>query len=263
MVIKFTGSNNSFSFTSSRPIYFAMVGGGASGGGGNNNGNASPGGGSGGGVYYNKDRPIQTNANTTYNVTVGAGGVGVLKNTGMGTAGGTSSIIGGELNISVPGGNPGIGFNGTDDNKDGFGYSGGLSVEAGSGGGNAAVKLPSGAGGRGNQSTPTAPPAGIGPRLNLSEIGVNMIVSSGGAGGNGGSFNAPGNPGNSSGNLPEPYQQRINNAYPTNASATDYGCGGGGAAADVRNFGSQGINPLSGAGAPGCVWIWFNSDGIA
>jgi hypothetical protein len=242
-VHRWTGSGTA-TFSSSKTAYFFIVGGGASGGGSCNSGNSSPGGGSGGGVYYNRTNPVAFTGGTAYTITVGGGGSPAAR-TINGSAGGTTSIVGTGVSISVAGGN-----GGTAPTGDGSGAAGGGAVSSGSGGGTGAVIATSGAGGNGARGAGGGV-GGTGPNPNITEIGFTSIVSSGGGGGVGGPYNAPGSPGTASGG-----GSGTSVIDSNGVAATWYGCGGGGALGDGRDgFGRPGYT--SGAGAPGVVYIWF------
>jgi hypothetical protein len=249
-VYQFSG-NGTISINNAKSVFFAIIGGGASGGAPNYNGNASAGGGSGGGVYYNSTNGTAFSAGATYTVTVGQGGTGVTNSTSTwgpyGNAGGTTSIFGTGVGISVAGGNGGGSTTGPNQNS--YGFAGGGPVTSGSGGGTGAVQLTSGTGGNGSQGTLTY--AGVGPSLVIAAAGINATyVSSGGGGGRGGGFNTPGYPGaqSSTGATQYTSSQLINGV-----AATWYGCGGGGGIGDGRASAGK----YSGAGAPGRVWLWF------
>jgi hypothetical protein len=228
-------SGGTFVVNTATKIYFLLIGGGGSGGGSCTSGNSSPGGGSGGGIYYNNTTGITLQAGT-YTVTVGAGGAGVSAGQN-GNNGGTTSIVGTGVNISVAGG-----LGGSAPSGNGTNYPGGASVTSGSGGGTGSVSIASGAGSAGTRGTGVQSPGGRGPFIcesttsapqtgfykvfgktyktyyyydfipdgygtgggtavnrinNQSEFYRPSNVSSGGGGGVGGGYNAPGYPGDS------------------------------------------------------------------
>jgi hypothetical protein len=191
---------------------------------------SAAGGGGAGGLIYNSSYPIT--AGTSYNVTVGLGGLSITGENGGNSTFGTLNALGGGKGGNLSNGQ-------AQAHRGGTGGSGG-----GSSGGNSAV----------NASTPSPVPGGLnystqGFKGGNGSTGSGNIPAGGGGGGCGGpGFNGTGNPGNggngSSGCL-----------YNLTGTPTNYSAGGGGVGWNTGLAGTAGVNGgngnSSGMGRPG------------
>jgi len=270
-VLAFTsvGSYN-LQFNNNTQIGYLVVGGGGAGGAVNATGTTSGGGGGGGGISYGtiSQGPTIMTAGTNYTITVGAGGIGIANSAG--SSGGTSSIIGGSINISCTGGGGGgvgggsAGTAGTSGTSSG-GYSNNTGGLGGAGRNAAAVglvgnapsigsffitdicanafQLAGGAPG-GSSNTPTGGANG--------NAGTNGIYGSGGGSGTGTSNN--GGVGaysifNSSNSL---NTANISNTNVSLSAVPNTGAGGGGYTGQTGTIGA-------GNGGSGVVYIYFTT----
>ena len=216
-------------------IELLVVAGGGGGGSGSRNGFVCGGGGGGGGVIYKESQEVS--GNNTYTITIGSGGMGGTKQPG--TSGGTSRIIGQNVNLEANGGGGGGG--GTSING----------LNGGSGGGGAGAQ--SGTGGTGGASTKI-----IGDGNNGGD-GKNSTKGFGSGGGGGGAGSA----GTSTDNV-TPWGGVGGNGIEKNISGTNtfYGAGGSGAiynagwAAEPANgIGGKGGEHSRGNRSDGTPWI--------
>ena len=270
VVLTFTKSGSLEFQGSSVNVGYVVVGGGGAGGGGAD-GAGWGGGGAGGGVSYLSTINQTLTVNTTYNITIGSGGMGDYN--ANGGDGGPSSIIGNDLNVFTYGGkggsggsvNYGIGGTSGDGGGDGgtFSYSGPLTKIS-------ELNYSSGYPIEYKNSTYNML---VNYKLKYGESGTTIdapiirLKNTYSNGGGAGWANSPGSTGsldNGAGitlygdgkNTTLDSPSIIANGY--DAYLSDYGCGGGGSGGGLveKNLNSA---YSGGNGAQGVVIIWFFS----